>query len=310
MSLIVKGQYVWDFWYVYTQSTRMFDVYFLHADSQYVSDDQHHFHASVGRCKTMDWVDFFAIQLRVVRAQTNLWADTSIWTGDSVAYKGGRAIFYTSRNQNDSDPMRQGIGVAYESKDGSIRVSDCRIDTPAGYYLEKTDPLEDSIHCWRDPYVFEMDGHMYMLVAAKRKDYPLNHRGCIALMRLESKSNLEQWKHVCTLVATDYAEVELPQIYRTSNGKVRVFFNAHSHDGQSHYVMTRPFIFDEENFKVDIDIDICRDIPEYLHYYGYRIIPEYNSIICAFSKKYGRVEIIQNVPSLGIGHIFSLKPST
>lgn len=309
MALIVKNNYIWDFWYVYDRHNRVFDVYFLHADVRYVPNDQHHFHAMVGRCKTLDWVDFFDIQLGVMCANDSMWANSSIWTGDSLQLGGERVIFYTSRDKDGPDPMRQSIGVARESVDGTVDVLDYRIEAPTEWYMGQTDSSEDSIHCWRDPYLFGIDGQLYMLVAAKRKDYPINHRGCVALMRLVDSNNLNTWAHVCTLVSTDYAEVELPQIYRTGNGKMRVFFNAHSHDGRQHYGMTTPFIFDGALSETHLERDICAGIPEYTNYYGYRIIPEYNHVICAFNKKFGRIEIIHNVPSLDIGSIYSLKPA-
>lgn len=305
MALAIKGQYIWDFWYTYDAVLRMFTVYFLHADRTFVQEDQHHFHSAVGVCKTINWVDFFDYRLNVLRADQQGWANTSIWTGDAIPYGSRKAIFYTSRDRSAAtDGMTQSIGLAYANEDNRIEVTPVRIDAYKGYLLE-SDPLEDSIHCWRDPFLFEMDHEVYMLVAAKREDHPVNHRGCIALLKLTDKDDLSSWKHLGMIVSTSYSEVELPQIYQAENGKLRIFFNAHSANG-SHFVMTDPFIFDEAQPNAYVDRDICPDFFEHVKYYGFRIIPEQNFAVCGFSRALGCVQIVGNLGFLS--GLRSIKP--
>lgn len=295
MALSIDGQYIWDFWYTYMAETRLFTVYFLHADRRFVADNQHHFHSAVGVCKTLDWVNFFDHRLRVLQASDNMWANTSIWTGDAIQRGNDQVVFYTSRDKSEFDGMTQSIGVSYAYADGRLEISPAKITTPPGPYWWESDPLESSIHCWRDPCVFESGGQVYMLVAAKRRGGMVNHRGCIALLKLENRDDLSRWEHIGVIVSTSYAEVELPQIYRDDNGKFRIFFNANSADGSDHYVVTDEFVFGNSDTKVNQLVDISKDIPWHQRYYGFRMIPEHNFAICAFHKAIGRVEVVGNL---------------
>lgn len=292
-----KQQYIWDFWYTWNPTSHIFTVYFLHAEKKHVKNEQHHFHSSVGVCKTLDWVTFFDYHFNVIQASDENWSNTSIWTGDTFFYKGIRVIFYTSRDKDQDDGMTQSIGLAYDN-DQSIQITNTKIIAPDNFYLSKSDPSEKTIHCWRDPYVFEMNNKIYMLVAAKRKDYPINHRGCIALMKLTDSDDLSSWKHIGIIISTDYAEVELPQIYQDSNGKVRIFFNAHSEDGTQHFVMSNDFIFQEAKSDIHTFQDLALDIFERDKFYGYKIIPENNWSVCAFNKRHGTIEIVENLSFL------------
>lgn len=298
----MNSQYIWDFWYTWNPVSRIFTIYFLHADKEYVKNDQHHFHSSVGICKTLDWVTFFDYRFNVIQADNKRWDNTSIWTGDTFFYKGKRAVFYTSRDFRQDDAMTQSLGLAYidgySDHLGEVLVTGTQIVAPEEAYLKKSDPLEKSIHCWRDPFVFEMDDEIYMLVAAKRNDYPVNHRGCIALMKLKDRDDLSLWDHVGIMLSTDYSEVELPQIYQCSNGKLRVFFNAHSENGEQHFIMSNEFIFQETNSDICFLKDLSIDIFERHKFYGYRIIPENNWSVCAFNKMRGTIELVENLSFL------------
>lgn len=308
MALIIKNQYVWDFWYLFDKKTNLFKVFFLYADMKFVPEDKHHFYAKVGSSKTLDWVDFFDTKLEVLKASPDRWADTSIWTGDAISYKKGFSIFYTSRNSKAKDPMSQSIGIAYKTLEKSLEILPTKIEASSDFYLTESDPLEKTIQCWRDPYLFEINDRIYMLIAAKRKNYPLNKRGCVALMGSVDQNDLTQWRHLGPIISTKYSEVELPQIYRTTDGKLRLFFNAQDENKQQYYIMTDPFMFNEHCFEDFRLSDLCETIPESQKYYGYRIVPELG-LICGFNKLKGGIEIIGNIPSLEIGLLHTIKPS-
>ncbi len=312
MALIRKDKFIWDFWYLYNVKSKIFDVYFLNSDAVYAKKNQQHFHSTVGKSKTLDWVDFFGFSSDFIHADDSLWANTSIWTGDTIKYGNKNAVFFTSRDRNELDGTVQHIGVAIVDIDGRVEMTEAKISATDGLYLTETDSNEKTIHCWRDPFIFESNNSVYMLVAAKRKDFPLDKRGCIALMELVDKNDLTKWKHNRTILSTDFSEVELPQIYKTNRESMRIFFNAKRSDGSSYFIMTEEFYFnDSENISCNIKIDreILHEIYEHHKYYGLRVIPENNNIICAFNKTLGCVEIVYNIASVGIDNLFSIKPN-
>lgn len=312
MALIIKNKFIWDFWYLYNEKSKIFDVYFLNSDAIYAKNNQHHFHSIVGKSKTLDWINFFGFSSDFIHADDTLWANTSIWTGDTIKYGNKNAVFFTSRDRNELDGNVQHIGVAIVDIDGRVEMTEAKISATDGLYMTETDPKEKTIHCWRDPFIFESHNSVYMLVAAKRKDSPLDKRGCIALMELIDKNDLSKWKHNSTILSTDFSEVELPQIYKTNNESMRIFFNAKRSNGSRHFIMTDEFCFNgSDNFasNIKLDRDIFLEIYENHKYYGFRVIPENNNIISAFNNKLGCIEIVYNMASVGIGNLFSIKPN-
>jgi len=295
MALVINDRYIWDFWYIYENN--LFSVFFLNCEKKYYFKDEQHSYAVVGEAKTLDFVDFFDVNVDVFHASKDSWDNTSIWTGDTVIIGCEKYLFYTSRDKNELDGSVQHIGVAKINWPSFERL-DIKISAPKGFYLTYSDPEEDSIQCWRDPFVFFFDGRVYMIVAAKRDNSMVNHRGCLAL--LETDYNLSYFKHIKVLLNTYFSEVELPQIYKTKNGTMRIFFNAKTRDGKNKFIMTKEFsnIIDDE---VSMDQEICTDCFERSKYYGFRIIPERNNIICAFNQEQGFINVFSNIGSLGLG---------
>lgn len=310
MPLINKDKYIWDFWYLYDEKNRMFDVFFLNADKIFAKKEQHHFHSVVGRSKTINWVDFFNFEPDYFGPDLELWDNTSIWSGDTIKHREGSIIFYTSRDKDELDGTVQHIGIASIDATGKPSRTRAKISAPAEFYLTHTDHDEKSIHCWRDPFIFYLNDSIYMLVAAKRKDFPVNERGCIALMELVDEKDITRWRHKRTIVSTNCAEVELPQIYKTTSRAIRIFFNAKMSDGSKHFFMTNEFFDVNENKEIiRIEKDILEEIYEKDKYYGLRIIPERNNIICAFNQNIGCVEVVFNLSSMDIGKVFQIKPN-
>ncbi len=302
MALAIENRYIWDFWYIRERDG--FSVFFLNCDRKYHRNDQQHHHSVVGRAKTLDFVDFFDVEPDVFHATEDSWDNTSIWTGDTVDIAGERYLFYPSRDRRERDGTVQHIGVA-KAVGSSFQRLNIKISATKGFYLEHSDPRERSIQCWRDPFVFFLEDRLYILVAAKRDRSPIDHRGCIAL--LETDSQLSDFRHIKVLLDTDFSEVELPQIYRTEKGSLRVFFNAKTAAGRKRFVVTKAFssITDE----VTVDREICTEDFERDRYYGFRIVPERNGAICAFDEQLGIVQVFSNVRSqnLGFGRLASMK---
>jgi len=295
VALRIEGRHIWDFWYIY--ENKLFTVYFLNCDAQYHLNGEQHHRSVIGAAKTLDFVDFFDVNLDVFHASEDSWDNTSIWTGDTVCIYGRKYLFYPSRDKHEADGTIQHIGVA-EWHDDSWKRLDTKISAPSGWYLSSTDPEESSIHCWRDPFVFFRDGHIYMLVAAKRKTAPANHRGCVAL--LEVDEHISSFRHVRVLLETEYSELELPQIYESSRGGMRVLCNARTSDGGTQFAMTQEF-FNITGDDVHIEKELGHDIYERDKYYGFRVVPECHSIIGAFHEQQGFVQVFSNMRSLGWG---------
>lgn len=305
MALIDSGVYIWDFWYLYKKNERIFEVFFLNADRSFVKNKQQHFNSSIGRAKTIDWVDFIDLKKDFFSADKSSWDNTSIWTGDTVVIDDKTYLFYTSRDYKEKDGMVQHIGIATIHDEKIVRTG-CKISAPPEFYLSESDKKESSIHCWRDPFVFYCNDEIYMLVAAKRKDFPINERGCIALMKLVDRNCISKWEHQRTLVSTNYSEVELPQIYKTESGGMRIFYNAKNRDKKEFFMMTNIF-YELSCENIYAEKDVLSNIFEKKKYYGLRIVPEHNSIICAFNKKSGGVEVVSNINSIGIDGFLQMK---
>lgn len=218
------NRHVWDFWYTYDKAQRLFHIFYLNAPTHLVTDNQHHFSACVGYATTTDFQKIQWKKHDVFCANKQGWDNTSIWTGDIIRIANGFLLFYTSRDQQMHDGMTQQIGLAYSNNMYEWqRIDDLRLRADSRYYEEQSLSEENTIHAWRDPYVFQYKNHTYMLITAKSKHCKINRKGAIALLRM--KDNLCEWEILPPLYAPGlYSECEVPRIYQ-SNAKLYLTFS-------------------------------------------------------------------------------------
>lgn len=223
---LLEEKYTWDFWWVERPSHEDYLFYFLNADASLVATEQHHFASQVGVASTPDFRRFGIIRLDALAADANGWDNASIWSGHVVRFEDAFFCAYTSRDKSCDDGFTQKIGFA-ESGDGvdwNKRRDVPLVESQPDWYLTKSDPLEDTIHAWRDPFLFSDGGNWFMLIAAKDKRQPVNRRGCIAIASADTIFG--PWTvHPPLLSPGAYGEMEVPQIYRTKDRSSVVCFS-------------------------------------------------------------------------------------
>jgi sucrose-6-phosphate hydrolase SacC (GH32 family) len=222
-------RHVWDFWYYFEPETKVFHLFYLNADRSSVANDSHHYSAQVGYATTQDFLTIDWISDRVLGADPHGWDDTAIWSGDIIKVDGGFLMFYTSRNQNTDDGMTQNIGVAFthhiQSFDRWFRIPNIRIQPQSPYELRHV-PDDMTIHAWRDPFLFRHEQQIYMLLSAKDPTKPLGKKGAVALLKAKNNS-FEEWEYLPPICQPGfYAEMEVPQLYRTADDAYALVYSS------------------------------------------------------------------------------------
>jgi hypothetical protein len=224
-------RYVWDFWYYFEPETRLFHVFYLNADEILVPAQQHPHGACLGHGITADFIrmDWGHDQrFQVLSATPDHWANTSIWSGDIIRINNGFLLFFTSRHASQDDGMTQNIGMAYAPSLTADRwqLSPLRLQPDHGYQRRHT-PGDLTTHAWRDPFLFQADGQIYMLLSAKAIDDPLGRNGVVGLLRLQDNDFSQGiWDCVDPVARPRcYSEMEVPQLFQDSQGQYELVFS-------------------------------------------------------------------------------------
>lgn len=294
--MLISTNYTWDFWYLYDANEMIFHVLFLNADHKYVASGQHHLHSQIGYAKTRDFIEFENISDNVFSATKNGWDNTSIWSGCLIMRGKEICLFYTSRTDGEDDGFTQHIGLAK-----SVDFLDWeRLDNPVSsadekYYETKTVKGGKSIHAWRDPFVFPSnDGSYYMLIAAQSKIHVNGRNGAIAILK-SKKNDITSWKSLPPIYDPGcFAEIELPQAYRTVDSKIDILFNCWAKNdlssskkkGGLYSVKTTDILSNVTNNSIKECDNI---VNESSGLYGLRPVLERDSTIFGFDTKCGGI---------------------
>jgi beta-fructofuranosidase len=181
-------RFVWDFWYLYGKKTSIYHVLYLNTDPAQVLNNQHHLSSVVGYAVTKDFTHMEWIDCDVFQAKPDGWDDTSIWSGDVIQCRDGYLFYYTSRNSHVDDGITQNIGMAFSTNFRDWRrVDSFRLEPKTPYYEARSVRGDDTIHSWRDPFLFIYKNNIYMLIAAKNIKQPPTRKLLTILSRYHKK---------------------------------------------------------------------------------------------------------------------------
>ena len=273
-------RFAWDFWYYYDKEIKDFHLLYLNADRSLVPENQHHFSSVVGYARTKDFSEVEWIKSDVFHAQPDSWDNTSIWSGDIIRCKNGYLLFYASRDSRVHDKLTQNIGLAYSSDFLKWkRIRNFRLKPDPRYYEQRTVEGDDTIHSWRDPFLFRYNGGIYMLVAAKSVIHKPTCKGTIGLLRAKDNC-LTEWDILPPLYSPGWvSECDVPILYQY-NGKLMLVYSVWSKydhapstyaTGGLHLVEGRGMDLSPANFSKPPSILLAA---EELGYYACRVIPE------------------------------------
>ncbi|NDJ33212.1 MAG: beta-fructosidase [Chloroflexi bacterium] len=278
------SRYVWDFWYWYDEVEGLFHLLYLNAPPTLVPSNSHHQVARVGYATTPDFRSIEWIDDNVMHARPDHWDNTSIWSGDVIRAAGGYVFFYTSRDRNVDDGWTQNIGIAYSTDMLRWeRVDGFRLEPDARYYEERNVPGDDTVHAWRDPYLFYYEGRLHMLLAAKSPNFPPTRKGSVALLR-STDNTFINWEALPPLFAPGtYSECEVPQIYKHGDNMVLIFSCwargvQQTDDGVLHMITGSSLYPPEESFTVEPGV-LLRERDGI---YAGRVIPELGGDVVGF----------------------------
>ncbi|MFX1475825.1 MAG: beta-fructosidase [Promethearchaeota archaeon] len=290
------NRFVWDFWYHYDTKDRLFHILYLNADPCLVASQQHHFSARIGYAVTqdftkIDWRSDNVFQASEYSWDKYRWDNTSIWSGDMIKVRDGLLFYYTSRDQYVDDGMTQNIGLAFSTDYLHWeRVPSLRLRPDPRFYEPQSVQGDNTIHAWRDPFLFRASGEIYMLVSAKDPQQLIGRKGCIGLLRAINQS-LTKWTALPPTYSPGwYSECEVPQLYH-KNGQYLLTFSCAAKYDQSPYTLGQGGLVGvvgtssriEEPFSEPAHVLLA----EASGLYACRVIPELDGDIVGFDLQKG-----------------------
>lgn len=236
----------------------------------------------------MEWIDH-----NVFHASSESWDNTSIWSGDVIRCEEGYLLYYTSRDFRVDDGMTQNIGLAFSTDFRNWeRVKGFRLEPDNRYYESRFAGGDNSIHAWRDPYLFRYYDGIYMLVAAKNIRHRPARKGTIGLLRSIDNS-LTHWDILPPLYSPGWvSECDVPLIYQREEHLMLAYTCWAKYDftpgtnnkGGLHLVEGTGMSLTPENF-INLPSGI---MPEGRGFYACRVIPELGGdLVCPDFKKGG-----------------------
>ncbi len=272
-------RFVWDFWYHYDKNTGVFHVLYLNADPSLVPGNRHHFSSVVGYAITEDFTQIEWIEYDVFHADPDGWDNTSIWSGDVIKCQEGYLFYYTSRDALVDDGMTQNIGMAFSTDFRNwTRANDFRLEPEDRYYEPRSVEGDDSIHAWRDPFLFRYNGNIYMLTAAKNIKHKPTRKGTIGFLRSIDDS-LTDWEVLPPLYSSGWvSECDVPLLYQYDEHLMLVYTCWAKYDqvpstkskGGLHLVKGKGMNLTPETFSYAPSVLLAEDSG----FYACRVIPE------------------------------------
>ena len=281
--------FTWDFWYYFDSKTKIFHILFLNAPIETLANNQHHFNSQIGYAQTLDFENFTDVNYCVFTANPNGWDNTSIWSGDVIAYHDKFLFFYTSRDKNIDDGMTQNIGLAISSDFINWQRLDLKITPDEDLFLTKALKTEDTTHAWRDPFLFNAGGRLMMLLSAKSNSGDDNKRGAVALLAAEN-NRFDSFVTIASLLEPNcFGEMEVPQMFIDENGLAVIGFSCLSKQDTfsgtgGFYAIKLP------NKPSSAQLEPELILPQTTGIYAARVIPELGGEIIGFDLEKGGIK--------------------
>ena len=139
------------------------------------------------------------------------WDDDMLWTMDVCEVNGKFEMYYTGLQRRDRGVVSK-IGLA-ESDDlmsWQKKNRDHFPIEPKGVYYEAWNANPRKWLSFRDPFRFEHEGEVYLLVCARSVTGPINRRGCVGLVRI---TNFQVERLPPLLYPMVYDDVECPCVF-------------------------------------------------------------------------------------------------
>ena len=190
-------------------------AYFLTCDA----GRQRHEHWDVGHAVSEDLARWRDLGVCLPKAGPDAW-DRNLATG-SVLARGGRFwMAYTGHSAAR-------VGVAVSDDLHRWRRLPGPATAPDSRYYEPVGTGNRRMTHWRDPFLFEHDGHVYHAVTASRPDAPAGRRGAVGLARSRDSRDLRAWDVLPPMdVEAVCQELECPQVIERGGRWYLIFSTA------------------------------------------------------------------------------------
>jgi beta-fructofuranosidase len=225
MALHLPDKWVWDFWFARRGDEH--HVFYLQAPRSLGDSLLRHHNASVGHAVSVDACRWTVVEDALLPGPPGSWDDLAIWTGSVIERDGLWYMLYTGINKSEGG-LIQRIGLATSANlvRWQKHPTNPVIEADERWY-ELLDRERWRDQSWRDPWLFEEDGQIGVLITARSNQRPPDAAGVIGRAR---SRNLIDWEVQPPLTSPgDFAQVECPQLV-TLQGRRLILFSCLAED--------------------------------------------------------------------------------
>ena len=219
MALELADRWVWDFWFAKDGGT--YHIFFLQAPRSLGDPDLRHRNASVGHATSVDLVTWTEVGTAIEAGYPGDWDDVAIWTGSIIKHDGRWWMFYTGTSHKE-EGLIQRIGAAV-SDDLNLWIK--HPSNPLlyshPYWYEQLDSGKWHDQAWRDPWVYQIEDGVEMLITARIDSGPSKERGVIGRA---FSTDLTLWSAVSPLTAPgSFGQMEVSQRLHVDGADLLLF---------------------------------------------------------------------------------------
>lgn len=229
MTLTLKNQWIWDFWFA--QDGDDWHVYFLQADKSLGDAELRHRNVSIGHAVSQDLTNWTHLGTCFEPSKQQAFDNWTTWTGSVIKGEGGLwHLFYTGTNQQDGG-MKQRIGHATSTDlHNWQRVQTSAVLDIAGADYEEYKPDLWHDRAMRDPYVIknpEGQGYLMYFTAREPNIAEANAGGTIGFA---TSTDLYQWQLQPPVYRGGmFGQMEVPQVFEYEGHYYCLFCTAAEH---------------------------------------------------------------------------------
>lgn len=173
-------------------------------------------HDYIAHAVSKDGISWKRVKNALFVGDPGEWDDDMLWTMDVRHDDGKFNMYYTGLQRKDRGRISR-IGFAASDDLIEWKKTDKPVlfVEPQGMYYENAEDNPRNWLSFRDPYRFDHEGEMYLLVCARSNTGPLSRRGCVGVVKISGHDTPQFLPPL--LYPRAYDDIECPCLF-TLNG--------------------------------------------------------------------------------------------
>ena len=205
-------------------------------------------HDYIAHAVSADGISWKRVNNALFVGHPGQWDDDMLWTMHVVETKGKFEMYYTGLQRKDRGVVsRIGLAESDNLVDWTKSNKDIFPIEPKGQYYETSTTNPRTWLSFRDPFKFEYQDEVYLLVATRKIDGPVSRRGCVGLVKITDDIVELMPPVLCPMV---YDDIECPCVF-VLNGWFYILGSIRE-DIKVRYWFAKEFLGEYHSFHSDV----------------------------------------------------------